>query len=220
MQVMDDASEENVTRRLTIEDIPSDFLYESDRVPLTSSYHRFATEVAKELGVSGTPTGHHLTQAQWQLKYALVAKGLRDVASPLPNPIGEDAQFISLAAFQLAVVSCTAALDLAAAFLVGLAGGDLTQRVPDLRDVAEKRRKIPTLPTEHADWVEETHEQSRLLFEVRDAMVHRHVPVNVTIGAAHRYEVRGINTHSSISEFIDMVADRLVRLLLLVRPAA
>ena len=213
--------EPEVTRRLTIEDIPSDFQYQSDRVPLTSSYHRFSVGVAEELGVDGTPTGHHLVQVAWQLKYALVAKGLRDIASPLPNAIGEDQQFISLAAFQLAVVSCAAALDLAAAFLVGLAGGDLTQRVPDLADVAEKRRKTtPTLPPEHADWVEETYEQSRLLFEVRDATVHRHVPVSVTIGAMHSYEVHGINTHASISEFIDIVADRLLTLLFLVRPAA
>lgn len=205
--------------RLTLDDVPSDFLYKSARVPLTSSFHRFAVGVAEELSVDGMPTGHHLTQAAWQLRYAHVARGLRDLASPLPNSIGEEAQFISLAAFQLTVVSCSAALDLSAAFLVGLAGGDLVGRSPDFRDVAEKRRKIPALPAEQRAWVERTREESRLLFKVRDAMVHRHVPVSVTIGAGHRYEVQGINTYTSISDFTDMVVDRFLRLLFLVRPS-
>jgi len=172
------------------------------------------------LGVSDTPSGYYLTHTTWQLKYAFVAKGLGDTASPLPNPIGEDAQFISLAAFQLGVVSCTAALDVASAFLVGLAGGDLTPPVPNLRSVAEGRKRIPTLPTDHATWVEETLEQSEGLFEVRNAMVHRHVPVGVTVGAAHAYEVKGLDTHASIDDFIAKVVDRVLRLFLLVRPSS
>lgn len=97
--------------RLTLTDIPPEFLYESASVPLSNSYVRFAVGVCQQLNILDTPSGLHLLQASWQLRFGLVAKGLHNNALPMPNAIGEEAQFIALAAFQLALVS-------------GLAGGE------------------------------------------------------------------------------------------------
>ena len=148
----------------------------------------------------------------------MVAIGVRDNAVPLPNAIGQDAQFVTLAAFQLALVNCAAVLDLGAASLAGKAGADLTRYVPDLRDVAERRRRaLPDLPAAHTNWIGETYEVSRRLFEVRDAVIHRHVPVSVTIGAGHSYGVAGLDVHPSIDEFVALATDRLLTLLFVVR---
>lgn len=69
-------------------------------------------------------------QAGFQLRFAQVAKAVRENALSLEQLLNTEAQMIALSAFQLALVSCVAVLDLGAASLVGLAGLDLSSGHP------------------------------------------------------------------------------------------
>jgi hypothetical protein len=112
------------------------------------------------------------------------------IAPTLSSALGEDDQFVYLSGFQLSVTSAVAAIDLSAASLVYLAGHE--QREPDLRSLASTPRLLDGLSPRQVDWVTTTCAMPEVhrFTDVRNALVHRHVPTTVRIGGRPSYSIR------------------------------
>ena len=179
---------------LTFDDIPEQ--YHGHRTEPGPRYHRFAAGLLDLLtsssGTQGAKAGHRLVQAAWHLRYAGVGLEMHRIAPNLSSALGEDDQFVYLSGFQLSVTSAVAAIDLSAASLVYLAGHE--QREPDLRSLASTQRLLDGLSPRQVDWVATTCAMPEVdrLIDVRNALVHRHVPTSVTvrIGGQPSYSIR------------------------------
>ena len=179
---------------LTFEDIPEE--YHGHRVEPGPRYHRFAAGLLDRLssaeGQRGVNAGNRIVTSAWHLRYAGVGLQLHRHAPSLSSTLSEDDQFVYLSGFQLTVTSAVAAMDLAAAALVYLAGHE--QREPDLREVASTPRLLDGLTRRQRDWVTITNAMPDVdrLIDVRNALVYRHVPTSVTvrIGGLPSYGIR------------------------------
>ncbi len=179
---------------LTFEDIPEE--YHGHRVEPGPRYHRFAAGLLDRLssaeGPHGVDAGNRLVTSAWHLRYAGVGLELHRHAPSLSSALSEDDQFVYLSGFQLTVTSAVAAIDLAAAALVYLAGHK--QREPDLRKLASTPKLLNGLSLRQRDWVTITNAMPDVdrLIDVRNALVHRHVPTSVTVrmGGLPSYGIR------------------------------
>jgi len=179
---------------LTFEDIPEQ--YHGYRPEPGPRYHRFAAGLLGRLieayGARGESAGKRLVTSAWNLRYAGVGLELHRIAPHISPLLQEDNQFVYLSGFHLTMTSAAACIDLAAAALTYLAGYE--QREPDLRDVASTPRLLDSLTTAHRHWVTTTNDLPELnrLMNVRNALVHRHVPTGITIrlGGSPSYTIR------------------------------
>ena len=168
---------------LTYDDIPEPF--HGHRTEPGPRYHRFAAGLLEQLktshGADGLNAGHRLVQSAWHLRYAGVGVEMHRIAPSISAKLSEDDQFVYLSGFQLAVTSSVAAIDLAAASLVYLTGHE--QREPDLREMARRPALREGLSPEQLHWVRATNGDPDVtrFTNVRNALVHRHVPTSVTI---------------------------------------
>jgi hypothetical protein len=177
---------------LTFNDIPDE--YHGHRKEPGPRYHRFAAGLLARLtdvcGNRGADAGHRLVQSAWHLRYAGVGLEMHRIAPSISSALNEDDQFIYLSGFQLTVTFAVAAIDLSAAALAYLAGG--AQREPDLRRLAST--PMDGLSPAQRDWVETTNAMPDVnrFADVRNALVHRHVPTSVTvrIGGTPSYSIR------------------------------
>ena len=179
---------------LTFHDIPK--AYHGHRREPGPQYHRFAAGLHQQLqtshGTRGLNAGHRLVQSAWNLRYAGVGVELHRNAPSISAQLAEDDQFVYLSGFQLTVTSAVAAIDLAAASLAYLAGHE--QREPDLRQMASMPALQEGLNPIQLEWVTATNDDPEVnrFTNVRNALVHRHVPTSVTIriGGLPSYSVR------------------------------
>jgi hypothetical protein len=179
---------------LTLDDIPDE--YHGDRTEPGPRYHRFAAGLLARLtsasGPQGVNAGYRLVTSAWHLRYAGVGLEMHRIAPSISSLLSEDDQFVFLSGFQLTVTSAVAAIDLGAAALVYLAGHE--QREPDLRQVASTPILLDGLSPPQRDWVTATNAMPEVnrLTDVRNALVHRHVPTSVTIrmGGRPSYAIR------------------------------
>ena len=179
---------------LTFHDIPKEF--HGHRSEPGSRYHRFAAGLLAQLeashGTRGLNAGHRLVQSAWHLRYAGVGVELHQQAPSISAQLAEDDQFVYLSGFQLAVTSAVAAIDLGAASLAYLAGHE--QREPDLRGLASTPALLDGLSPAQLDWIATTNaaQDVNRFTNVRNALVHRHVPTNVIIriGGLPSYTIR------------------------------
>lgn len=178
---------------LTFEDIPED--YHGHRPEPGPRYHRFAAgllaRLAEAHGSRGEDAGNRLVASAWNLRYAGVGLALHRNAPRIGPTLNEDVQFVYLSGFQLTVTSAAASIDLGAAALTYLAGRE--QREPDLRQVVSTPL-LNSLSAPHQRWVTTTNELAQVdqLMDVRNALLHRHVPTSVTIrlGGLPAYSIR------------------------------
>lgn len=203
---------------LTFDDIPAE--YHGHRVEPGPRYHRFAAGLLARLtdsyGDSGADAGHRLVQSAWHLRYAGVGLEMHRIAPSISSALNEDDQFVYLSGFQLTVTSAVAAIDLGAAALAYLAGG--AQREPDLRQLAST--PMNGLSPAQRDWVVTTNAMADVnrFADVRNALVHRHVPASVTvrIGGTPSYSIRvaevGHEVAADPSAAYDLAVDRFVAL--------
>ncbi|MDF1595749.1 MAG: hypothetical protein P1T08_06590 [Acidimicrobiia bacterium] len=205
---------------LSVDDIPDEF--RGHRIEEGPRTHRFAAGLLANLsakhGYSGTQAGHRIVQAGFHLRYSGVGARMYDQAPSLSVAFEDDAQFVYLSGFQLTVVSAAASIDLCAAALAALAGR--TQREPDLREVATTRAVLDSLTPAQQRWVVETHGSAHVdrLIDVRNALVHRHVPLSVMIGESAAYTVRVGGREEAVdpSHARHLAVDRFVALGLLI----
>lgn len=178
---------------LTFDDIPTE--YHGHRVEPGPRYHRFAAglldRLTSALDDRGSRAGHRLITASWHLRYAGVGLELHRNAASISSTLNEDDQFVYLSGFQLTVTSAAAAVDLSAAALVYLNGHE--QREPDLREVASNPAMLADLSPRQREWIVATSDMVEInqLMDVRNALVHRHVPTSVTvrIGGSPSYRI-------------------------------
>jgi len=138
------------------------------------------------------------------------------IAPSISSALNEDDQFVYLSGFQLTVTSAVAAIDLGAAALAYLAGG--AQREPDLRKLAST--PMNGLSPAQRDWVGTTNAMADVnrFADVRNALVHRHVPTSVTvrIGGTPSYSIRVEEVDHEVavdpSAAYDLAVDRFVAL--------
>lgn len=206
---------------LTIDDIPEKLQVDQPEVGPTVS--RFARAVIQHLGDVhsdvGRMAGARYGQAAFHLRYSAVGLNLHDQRGRLEGLLRESDQFIHLGGYQLAVTSAAACIDLCAATLHLLAEpGDWE---PDLRQVA-KASLLQRLPVHHRKWVTESNELPEVdrLMEVRNALVHRLVPLSVAVPVGggpplYTVEVRGRKDPVDPPKSYAVAVDRFVSLGLL-----
>lgn len=178
---------------LTVDDIPAEF--HGHDASGGARLHRFAagvfTQLSEASGEKGAAGGTRLLQSVFHLRYSRIGLEMCSNASGLTESLGDTYQFVTLSGYQLAVVSAASAIDLCAAALVILAGGE--QREPDLREVARQSLMLSRLPDRHQAWIEATADRADVgdIVEIRNALVHRVVPLHVTgaIGSKSTYKV-------------------------------
>ncbi len=207
---------------LTFDDIPAE--YHGHRVEPGPRYHRFAAGLLDRLtsasGTQGANAGNRLIQSAWHLRYAGVGLEMYRIAPSISSALSEDDQFVYLSGFQLAVTSAVAAIDLGAAALVYLAGHE--QREPDLREVASTPRLLDGLSPSQRDWVVATNKmlEDDHLTDVRNALVHRHVPTSIRVGGLPPYSIRVEEVDNEVavdpSAAYSLAVDRFVALGLLI----
>jgi len=159
---------------------------------ITGSPQVCLSELSASEGTRGVDAGKRLVASAWHLRYAGVGLEMHRNAPSLSSTLSEDDQFVYLSGFQLTVTSAVAAIDLGAAALVYLAGHTL--REPDLRQLASTSKLLQGLSSRQRSWVTTTNAMPDVdrLIDVRNALVHRHVPTSVTVrmGGLPSYGIR------------------------------
>lgn len=203
---------------LTIADIPD--AYRKGKTD-GENIARLASGVQHDLGRPGYEAGLRFVQAGFQFRSAEIGRGMTSRSAALSSSLEETTQLVEFAGSVLAATSLAAAIDLTAAALHRLYLGPISTKDPAREaDLENFGSREADLPLSARSWLEETRQarQWRSLKGVRDHLVHRWLPIHVTIspggapGVAQQMEIEG--ERHSLVQFLDdsrvFVVDRLV----------